>query len=174
VISGDDCHSVDYCTTCPQGVCTDCYPFLWFLDTDVFPPVCRYCSELPGCFACFSKKRCSICIEPAVDGPDLNNTIGTCSPCAENCRFCNASGSGKCDVCAIGYTLNSNQQCSECVTGMNCYECAAGYYKLPSGTCFPCLVQNCASCQSNGTCEACISGTLNSNGTACVALKLDQ
>jgi len=179
--SGNYCTTILYCKTCANPrICTECNEKLWFLDNTVDPPVCLNCSAtLPGCLACNSRERCNLCINPGSNGPDLDSSIGTCSPCAAKCKFCNASGSGKCDMCTFGYFVNAAQQCQECdfrcmacKNETYCYTCESGYYRLSNVTCSSCAVQNCATCRSDGSCIKCKSGTPTNNGTSCFATEV--
>jgi hypothetical protein len=173
------CTTVANCYNCSAdpSICVQCNEMQFFCDNDVHPPVCRNCTELPGCLACFSKQRCAICINPGSNGPDLHSPIGTCSPCAPYCIQCNISGSGKCDGCIGGYFVDSNQQCSECannciscVNATFCNTCQSGNYRLASGACTPCTVNGCAKCRSDGSCTTCVPPHIpSSDGSACIS-----
>jgi len=148
------CRYIPNCLTCNETdstgrpICSRCNEQLFFLKDDPEPGdmlVCRNCSELSGCLSCYTRQRCIRCRNPwppgsgVMNGPDLNSENGTCSPCASFCYFCNASGSGKCDVCK------------------------PGYYVGPDGYCEACKMDNCAVCTSNGTiCHSCLIGKISS------------
>jgi len=183
---GDWCHFIPNCFACKNQdiygryICTKCNEPLFYLDTesDTALPTCVRCTSLPGCLACYSKQRCSRCINPdprnpnLYNGPNLKGDLGYCGACAANCKFCNESGIGKCDQCALGYYVDALQKCSECSiecasckNATYCYECDSGYYRLRDGTCQPCAMQNCARCQNSGVnCLSCRQGTISNSG----------
>jgi len=186
VSSGPDyCRTVPNCFTCKESdrigrpLCTRCNEQLFFLDTDPNSglPYCRNCSELSGCLSCYTKQRCIRCRNPwppgsgTINGPNLSGGVGTCGPCSANCRACNESGSGKCDICTEGYFVDANGLCEECAlnckacNGAFCFQCENGFYRQSDGTCGVCETRHCAQCTSNGkSCTKCLSGPVSSTG----------
>jgi len=168
------CRTVVNCFQCSQNeqtlwICSECNKPQFFLDTDVYPPVCRNCSQnLPGCLKCNNKHRCGTCRDPGFNGPVLNSPVGACAACSPHCGFCNVSGSGKCDIdhCHIGYFVNSEQTCSVCPDNCarcddadHCTYCKPGYFKSYTGICMQCSVAFCRTCSNDGICSRCLDGS---------------
>lgn len=101
-------------------------------------------------------------------------------PCPLNCQSCNGPS---CDTCNPGFTFdsgvcvcgtncqsclnNTNNSCSECITGsLNCSGCAAGYY-LSATSCLPCL-SICQSCTNNISCSSCIPPFILDFSSQCI------
>jgi len=174
------CNAIKFCKTCPfengKAVCTECAK-LYALDTSA--NACKACREIDGCWVCNNMTLCDRCRYPRKDGPDLNG-VATCSACAENCKFCGKSGSGKCDRCLEGFSKDSNGKCSQCPeNSQECkrdvlipsrfawVRCNNGFYQSSADTCSPCGVENCQFCTDASSCILCQAGFFSQGPDKC-------
>jgi len=106
---------------------------------------CKACSTISGCVQCtsVSPANCTKC-------KAANHAVaadGTCQTCATNCKVCPKNGPGKCDVCSIGYSVDSTKTCQACQVAhcavcnsgpTTCSFCQSGYSPVGTTSCVQC------------------------------------
>jgi len=149
------------CQTWYGSICTKCR-MGYGTPSDTDRSGCIACNSNYGCLDCSTVTQCTECNSTTL-GP-RTDLSGQCGKCASNCKVCDRAGANKCDVCAAGYFINSDDQtCKACDTA-NCELCDSGYctncksgYILDTTTspakCIACG-RGCAFCYGNpGKCN---------------------
>lgn len=168
------CSSILNCVTCSLSACTQCRAGF---SPNANGSVCvvNLCS-VAHCLYCDSMGNCLHC-------DSYSTGTSTCIPTICSIPHCNKCkiNSIYCDECSTGFALNIwNNNCEstpinncleQTISSSNeifCVTCAPNYeLSTDALSCIAICTPNCANCNQNGVCSACISGySLNSN--ACV------
>ncbi len=128
---------------------TKCKPAFYLSSNSCF--ACR-----PNCLSCVDSLSC---VECALGFVIRSNAGQYCQICPDLCTSCQAANSNICLSCLTGYAINVGQTCSQitscvtncalCLSGVNCYRCADGYFLTSAQACVQSALKLSALCLTN-------------------------